>query len=333
MENSAGYIVGHLPGPLRVLHGTAVIVTDVLGITGNLLVIILIVTTSKLRTSHNAFVCNHSLVNLLLSIVFLPFYAVAVLAGKWPEALDPILCRFSAHFSALLWHVSLINHCALAINRYLLVGKSPAVYDKYCGRKPIAFVLLSTWFLAVAVAVIFHVKFESQYQPLFSFCITNVDPGSRLIVTVISSITVVTGMIVIPVQYYRIFRVVQASGRQFLRPTAMVPVALAETALPRRGPHPRSSASRSVTKEEIRLIKMSVIVTLVYLLSYVPISVISVIGMYNPVVFRGARLGVFILSLTPAVDPVIYAWMNRNIRKACCRVIRCQQLAHAARRR
>ncbi|XP_038051821.1 melatonin receptor type 1B-like [Patiria miniata] len=332
--NTTNVIVGSLSGPLRVLYGSAVILACILGITGNGLVILSIATTPKLRTSHNAFVFNLSIANLLLSVFTMPFYATAILAEGWP--LSPSLCRLQIELSLNLWQVSVLTLAAVATNRYLLVAKSAETYSRFCGFKQIAVILFLVWLEGLSMSLLaeFVIEVDIRYVPEFSSCALNPwhSPSNHFI-TALISILVMTVMIIIPVQYFRVLLVVRASRQRVGRAVGMeLSTAGQQQNGPRRAcPNCNLPGPAGVTKEEIKLIKMFILLSLVYTISYLPISIVYLFVAIFPVLIRGARFGAFVLSIAPAVNPVVYAWMNRGIRKACYRLLRCKRMVTSPR--
>ncbi|XP_022088921.1 melanopsin-like [Acanthaster planci] len=317
--NSTILPVSHLSVPLRALHGTTVIIADILGIIGNLLVIISIAKTPELHTSHNAFVLNLSMSDLLLSVFTVPFYVLAILAEGWP--LSSKVCRFKAKFSLILWEVSLLTLAAVATNRYFLVAKSSGTYSRFCSRKQIIFAVLVFWLESLLVALFseFAIEVDIQYLPAFSCCVFNpLDPTTYYFVMVFICIFVVSVLIIVPVQYFRVLLVIRASGRRVGRAVSTGPCTNDQHQLSCQN---RPNAS-GITKDEIRLLKMFVLLSFFHVISYIPISIVYLFGVTSPMLFQGARFGMFILSTTVAINPILYAWMNQKIRHACCRLLK-----------
>ena len=319
-----------LPDPVRVLHGTAIILAALLGFMGNILVIVSIATTPKLRTSHNALIVTLSVVDLLMSIFVIPFYSVGILSQGWP--LSQAMCRFTIQFSFILSHVSLITLAVVATNRYMLISKPVEKYNRFCGRNKIVFMMVFMWSQGVVVFLIseFVLQVDIRYLPAFSGCVLNPhDTTSYRFITVLVCLVVVPVLLIMLVQYIRTFVVVRSS-RQRVKPAkpAMAAVALNLAAANRPPYHDqnRRQETSSISKEEIRILQMSILLTFIYFFCYIPVSIIYVIGIYYPVLFRGGRLALFLMRLAPVINPVVYAWMNKNIREAGCQVIRCKWL-------
>ncbi|XP_033640851.1 melatonin receptor type 1B-like [Asterias rubens] len=332
---------------VRVFHCTGTVLAVLLGIIGNFLVIVAIATTPKLRTSHNVLLVNLSLVDLLLSLFFVSAYSIGVIAEGWP--LSQAACRYTVQFSLVLGQVSLITLVVVATNRYLLIAKPADMYHRYCGLNKIVLIIVFMWLQSFAVFLIaeFILKIDIRYQSEFATCALNPrDTISHQYIAVVICCMVLTVLIVMPLQYIRTFLAVRSSKRRVQPALGPRPSDLEMRLGPRPpdqemrvGPRPsvevrrsmgrptlqvriRSCDALAISKEEIRIIKMSILLTLVYVLSYTPISTIYMFGVYYPILFRGGSLGIFILTIVPAINPFVYAWMNKNIREALYRVVR-----------
>ena len=315
----------------------AIAVLGTIGAIGNLLVILSIATTPDLRTSHNAFVLNLSVADFLLSVITDPLYFVTVVLNRWP--LGPDVCRLAVKISLLLMGVSVITLATVATNRYILIVKPHATYEKFCGRNKIIINIVFMWFQAAIVVFVvaeYVVGVETRYSPIFASCsLDPSDPDTRVFVTALIIIVVFTSLVVIPLLYCLMFRTIRASKRRVRA------VAVAGVSTTQDRPDPSSAAVSQagldgkpvrnrppefrISKEEISLVKMTLFVTVLFIICWLPQSVIYVFGSMQPVLLQAGRFPFFLLILGPALNPFIYAWMNTNMRKACIRLIKCQR--------
>ena len=91
----------------------------VLGIWGNIMVIVTIFTQNRLRSSSNYFIANLAVSDLGALCLSLPVAALHSLVG-WP--LGDIACRFINPLKDLFLNVSMVTLTAIAVDRYLHIA-------------------------------------------------------------------------------------------------------------------------------------------------------------------------------------------------------------------
>lgn len=152
------------------------IITSLMGSTGNLLVITVLSLTSKLHTVGNVFIINQAMVDFLLCAILLPFH-IAILAQNSPPGNS---C--SVLGVAMLWltTTSFLGLPIVAYSRYIIIVKTRMSYKKYLGRNIVAAFLLAVWLfpgLLVCSTLIGSLKYE--YSLKSRDCFIRQDPGSE----------------------------------------------------------------------------------------------------------------------------------------------------------
>uniref|UniRef100_A0A671NU96 Probable G-protein coupled receptor 88 n=1 Tax=Sinocyclocheilus anshuiensis TaxID=1608454 RepID=A0A671NU96_9TELE len=118
----------------------------VLGTVLNLLVIYLVVTFKKLRTASNAFIVNGCVADLLVCAFWMPHEAVATSTGTF------LVIGYQAFKEALLFlgiTVSLLSHSLIAVNRYVLITKTPAVYQSLYQKRNTEWMIAGSWLISL----------------------------------------------------------------------------------------------------------------------------------------------------------------------------------------
>ncbi|XP_071802655.1 beta-1 adrenergic receptor-like [Asterias amurensis] len=316
---------------VRILHATLIAILGTIGALGNFMVILSIATTPDLRTSHNLMILNLSTADFLFSIITESLYCVSVALNRWP--FGPAECRLSVKVSLLLMGVSIVTLATVAINRFILISK-PHAYDKFCSRsKTIASIVL-LWVLAFVVVFVISeltVHFETNFNPVCGCCTLDpLDPDTQVFVTILNVLVIFTTFLMITTLYSLMFRVIRASKRR----VRAVQVTVPDTAENNDLSHADSSGGGpvgeprppecTISKEEISMAKMSFLVTVLFLVCWLPQSITYIFGWKHSVVLRTGRFNFFLIILGPALNPFIYAWMNAKVRKACLRLVTCQ---------
>ena len=136
----------------RIFIACLFIIISILGMVGNLMVIIAVNMSRKLQTATNVFVLNTSCVDFLNCLV-LPFNAVSMLSrGGWP--LSPGVCALCGGVTAVCLGATVINLALIAFNRAYLIKNPRTNYRKmYTPVKLGVMVFLAWFFPIVAFAV------------------------------------------------------------------------------------------------------------------------------------------------------------------------------------
>ena len=117
----------------------------VLGITGNIMVILSVVLSKSVRTMTNVLVVNLSVADLWTSLS-LPWTSVALVSnGTWPLA-SVVPCQLAA----FMWHTglgaSLFNLALISVNRLVRITR-PAIYGQLFTPWKMACIVAVSWFI------------------------------------------------------------------------------------------------------------------------------------------------------------------------------------------
>lgn len=85
-------------------------------IVGNILVIISVFTYAPLKITPNFFIVSLAAADLTVSVCVLPFNVVYIVVGRW--LFGPVLCKMWLTSDVLCCTASILNLCAIAIDRY-----------------------------------------------------------------------------------------------------------------------------------------------------------------------------------------------------------------------
>ncbi|KAL2091788.1 hypothetical protein ACEWY4_011586 [Coilia grayii] len=149
-----------------VLLGLVLGVFLVLGVLGNVLVILWVALQRPLRSATHVFIGNLALADLLLSALVLPFSAALELRGRW--ALGRPLCDAWAALDVLCCTASILSLVAIAGDRYVGVSY-PLRYPALVTPRRAGLALVGVWALAAAISEPAYAIFSavgSFYAPL-----------------------------------------------------------------------------------------------------------------------------------------------------------------------
>jgi hypothetical protein len=126
------------------------IIESIIGIVGNIVVIIVILLPSKSnvpQTSHNCFIVNLALSDFVLCLFTMPLntYRTLNIYMRFP----PAFCKLTDSFPAINICVSSLTIVTISIYRYLLVCYP---HKKFIGTFSTFMIMISIWVLAIGAA-------------------------------------------------------------------------------------------------------------------------------------------------------------------------------------
>lgn len=119
-------------------------------IIGNGLVILAVVLAKRLQTPNNILIVNLAISDMLVAILVLPLASITQLKGYW--ILNEAICDFFIVCDVLLCTASILNLCAISIDRYLVITKPFQYIAKRNNKLMVTMVTLS-WLVAALISI------------------------------------------------------------------------------------------------------------------------------------------------------------------------------------
>ncbi|KAL0129704.1 hypothetical protein PUN28_001755 [Cardiocondyla obscurior] len=117
---------------------------------GNLLVILAVSCTSKLRTVTNMFIVNLAVADLMVSVLVLPFSIIWEVFKVW--IFGKIWCSIWLALDVWMCTASILNLCVISLDRYLAVTR-PITYPQLMSSKRAKMLLASVWILSFLICL------------------------------------------------------------------------------------------------------------------------------------------------------------------------------------
>ena len=155
LEDDPALTTGHGgPGPSAITAGEAVVFAAFTSacicatIIGNILVILSVFTYRPLRNVANFFIVSLAVADLAVAILVMPFNVANFIIGHW--VFGEVFCNMWLTFDVLTCTASILNLCAVAVDRYY------AIHDpiNYAQKRTIVRVLVSIAIVWLASAII-----------------------------------------------------------------------------------------------------------------------------------------------------------------------------------
>ncbi|XP_061098053.1 dopamine receptor D2 like [Conger conger] len=117
---------------------------------GNVLVCLAVSRERALQTTTNYLIVSLAVSDLLLATLVMPWGVYLEVMGGW--RFSPIYCDILLTLDVMMCSASILNLCAISIDRYTAVAM-PLLYNtRYSSRRRVALMIAVVWFLSFAIS-------------------------------------------------------------------------------------------------------------------------------------------------------------------------------------
>ncbi|XP_078524609.1 galanin receptor type 1-like [Lissotriton helveticus] len=297
--------------------GVAVVIVPVifgliflLGIIGNTLVMIVIgrIKSRRSRSTTNIFILNLSIADLLFLLFCVPFQATIYSLPEW--IFGAFFCKFVHYFVMVSMLVSIFTLVAMSVDRYIAVvhsKRSPCIRNKRNASIGVSIIWILSSVIAIPVAQHQSIMSEQKEAPNSSFCWEywgdNISAKQTYKVTILL-IGYLLPLMIITCCYAKVLYHLHKKVKNMSK---------------------KSERSKKKTAQTVLL------VVAVFLISWMPHHIISLWVVYREFPLNDASFIFRIISHCLAygnscINPIIYAFLSENFRKACHQVFTCKFL-------
>lgn len=168
-------------------------------IVGNSLVCLSVAIVKRLQSPSNLLIVSLAVADLFVGVLVMPFAAVYELNGSW--ILGPIVCDMFTTTDVLLCTSSILNLCAISIDRYFAITR-PFQYAMKRTPKRMGIMVLIVWGVSAVVSIPPVFGWKSAHMPFI--CIISSDIGYQIYATLCAFYLPLLVMVFI---YFKIWRV------------------------------------------------------------------------------------------------------------------------------
>lgn len=260
-----------------------------IGIAGNLLVIIVVKKKRYLHTKTNFLLANLAASDLLANVLAYTF-ATARAFPIPSMTLGKFLCKINSYYSAASL-CSILTLTIIALERYNAIVK-PLSNGLKLKKHTLRCLIIIIWILSLVsvTPLVYFDEYSSEYQ-----CVRTWSKHSQKIFwtyAIVSAIALPVGVIFYC--YFRIIRTLYFGSR-------IVPMNI-----------PLEVDAR----EKKKVIKLSIIVTSVLILSFTPFAIVRELEIRGPVPNVVSVFSLSFVLLSSVLNPFIYAFQSTNYRQA-----------------
>ncbi|KAJ8025198.1 5-hydroxytryptamine receptor 4 [Holothuria leucospilota] len=284
-------------------------IVSVIGIPGNLLVIVAVVFCRKLQTKTNAFVVNLAMSDLSSCLV-LPFMSLALLRDVWP--LSDVVCVIVGAVILIGPLSSVVNLALIAFNRYYMITRPRSSYDRLFSRSKLIIMLFVAWIIPTMVTVvppmlgIGGIGFNKRYK----VCITISKKHSDLYAILMSILVQVPCLVIIVVCYIKIYKYIDLKNRELFKNSSQLEMSKKQP----------NSIHAVAFKRQVQVTKNLFMVVCSYIICIMPFSIASLIPPSYPVMPWVA----VILIMNTCINPIIYGLKHAQFRQVFRFIITCK---------
>ncbi|NWV82726.1 NPFF2 protein, partial [Dasyornis broadbenti] len=324
LEGNVSYVDFYLHQPsVAAVFITSYLLIFLLCMVGNGGVCFIILWSKHMRTVTNLFILNLAVSDLLVGLFCMPTTLLDNIIAGWP--FGSLVCKMSGMVQGISVSASVFTLVAIAVDRFRCIVHP----FKQKLTIPTAVAIIAViWILAVAImcpsAVLLQVQEEKHFRVLLGsgnatrpvyWCREEwPDPGMRKIYTTVLFANIYLAPLSLIVIMY-----------------ARISISLSHTAMPGAGK--RSQEQRhSAWKRKQKVIKMLIVVTLLFTLSWLPLWTLMLLSDYaslsdlqlqliNIYIYPFAHWMAFFNS---SINPIIYGFCNENFRRGFQAVFKLQ---------
>ncbi|XP_075231268.1 allatostatin-A receptor-like [Lycorma delicatula] len=285
----------------------------IIGLFGNLLVVVVVAANQQMRSTTNLLIINLAVADLLFIVFCVPFTATDYILPYWP--FGDFWCKTVQYLICVTAYASVYTLVLMSLDRFLAVVHPIASMSVRTERNAFTAILI-TWVVIVVVCV-----------PVFM---------SHGVVTYYHASNLQTACV-----YLQFDPVNRPDGHNkplfqisFFTTSYVVPLALIcglyLCMLMRlwRGVAPGGHCSAESRRGKKRVTRMVVVVVAIFAICWCPIQVILVLKSIDRYEITNTSVMVQIVShvlayMNSCVNPILYAFLSENFRKAFRKVIYC----------
>ncbi|TGZ74773.1 hypothetical protein CRM22_000750 [Opisthorchis felineus] len=146
----------------NVLTGLTLSVIVIGTVIGNLLVVLAVALVRKLQTPSNFLIVSLAVSDLLVGLVVMPITIIHDINRQWP--FNEALCDTYIAFDVLLCTASILNLCAISVDRYLAITK-PLRYAAKRTPKRMFLMIAGVWLASALISIPPIFGFKEKWIP------------------------------------------------------------------------------------------------------------------------------------------------------------------------
>lgn len=274
---------------------------------GNVGIILSIIQKKALQHSANILLANMAFADFLSTLCLLPSLGVRFISSEFLKERETF-CEIWLLLLMASMCSSLTSMQCISINRYMFITKPRHAYDRFfSGRKTVIIVVIIWIWSTVIIYLTLFVCGNLEYSETLNGCYYQEGhPRSWVCLAMVIIISIFLCIFIMPTFSCLTLKAIHRSRKQVQQHSSTA----------------SSSTPRQIfSKEELAITKMILIVLAMFLICWLPYSIAHFTS-YKHFPSRLLSYIVIVFALiNNAVNPLIYAWMNKPIRKSLVEMV------------
>ena len=297
---------------LTVFEASFMILLNVLSLLGNVLVCISVYRNTRLRTSTNVYIVALAISDLLSAIFVMPLAAGVLISGRWP--FGGTTCQMHAFMAQFVVYISPVTMGLTAINRYVRICKSDQQYKRFFSHRKSLMLIVSAWMFVACYILIVRLTSlqEFHFLPGYALCM---NVHKREFGKIVHYFLVVGLFFLFPLvatifSYKKVSKHIQEHNMGVVQALQS-----------------HSEDMTTVNTHEIRICRSLYVIVFAFMLCWTPSWVILIFSRFHVIVRMPQAvqlLCTFLVYLSSALNPFIYAGMNPLFRREFRRLLLCK---------
>ncbi|CAH8457442.1 unnamed protein product [Schistosoma curassoni] len=180
---------------------------------GNFLVILAVILVKKLQTPSNILIGSLAFSDFFVALLVLPFTIIDAYQGYWP--FNEGLCDMYISFDVLLCTASILNLCAISIDRYLVITK-PLTYASRRTPQRMAAMIATAWIGSALISIPPNFGWKEPFQKCA--CEYSKNVGYQVYATFFAFYLPLIVMIILYGRIFKLAREMSRSGQSKMTP-------------------------------------------------------------------------------------------------------------------
>ncbi|XP_061473499.1 LOW QUALITY PROTEIN: histamine H2 receptor [Rhineura floridana] len=303
----------------NVLLGIGLAALIIVTVCGNVMVCLAVYFNRRLRSLTNCFIVSLAFTDLLLGLVVLPFSAIYEISShKW--LFDITLCNIYISFDVMLCTASILNLFMISLDRYYAIT-APLRYTTVVTPLRVAVAMFLIWVVSLMVSFLpIHLGWNTNDATIQNTRLTNGTQECKLevnamYVLVDGLLTFYLPLLVMCITYYRIFKIAREQAKRINHTNCCKTV---KHALP-------------TVKEHKATVTLAAVMGAFIICWFPYFTVFTYRGMMGTVCDTLLTVVMWLGYANSALNPILYAALNRDFRTAYQRLLRCWKVGPDAR--
>ena len=287
---------------LRTLLISCYCIIFLLGVTGNALVVYVVVRNKSMQTITNIFITNLAFGDIMMCLFAVPFTPLGFFLNSW--IFGEALCHIVPMTLGVSVYVSTLTSTAIAIDRYFVIVHpfKPRMKVYVC-----LLLILAIWIISVSISLPLAIYQQVVWNEKDQAYICGElwpQPASRQFFTVTS----------LMLQY-----IVPCSMISFCY--TKVSLVLRQRSKMKIGSGRARENDQLEIKRKRRTNKMLIAMVSIFVCCWLPLNIVHIIAEYDPAFMRHTYYVVIffwshVIAMSSTIyNPFLYAWMNENFKK------------------